>query len=71
MKRKINTSNERLRLPEEGFVRLKQVLQFIPVSRSAWYAGIEAGKFPKPIRITDRISMYRVGDIRALIRRLG
>lgn len=36
-------------LPETGFVRLPQILSLIPISRSAWWAGIREGKFPQGI----------------------
>jgi hypothetical protein len=61
-------------LPEEGFVRLKQIIgnpdkdipPIIPVCRTAWYNGVESGKFPKPIKM-GTASLYRVEDIRALL----
>ena len=31
-------------LPNGAYLRLAQVLTFIPVSRSSWYSGIHAGK---------------------------
>ena len=40
-------------LPPEGFVRLKDIIGptgLIPISRSGWYAGIKAGRFPKPTK---------------------
>ena len=54
-------------LPEAGFVRLSTVLQCIPVSRAAWYEGIKAGRYPAPVRLSERTAVYRVEDIRALI----
>lgn len=54
-------------LPEEGFVRLPQVLEVIPVSKSTWFRGIQAGKFPKPVKLGVRASAWRVEDIRSLI----
>jgi predicted DNA-binding transcriptional regulator AlpA len=60
---KINKSE----LPEMGFLRLPQVLHFFPVSRGTWYNGIQAGKYPKPIKLSERISAWRVSDIKALI----
>lgn len=30
-------------LPQIGFVRLPKVLEIIPISRAAWYAGIAEG----------------------------
>ncbi|TVM32123.1 type II toxin-antitoxin system HicB family antitoxin [Oceanidesulfovibrio marinus] len=62
---------ETIALPAEGFVRLKQVLAVIPVSRSGWYRGIREGRFPAPYQIPGtRTSMWRVEEIRALISRV-
>lgn len=58
-------------LPATGFLRLHQVLKFIPVGKTAWYAGIKAGRFPEPVSLGPRTAAYRVEDIRTLIERLG
>jgi len=58
-------------LPEIGFVRIRTVLQIIPVSRSAWYLGIQQNKYPKPVKLGPRSSAWRVQDIRALIDKFG
>ena len=58
-------------LPAVGFVRLSVVLKIIPVSKSAWYAGIKEGRFPAPVPLNKRVAAYRVEDIRALIARLS
>lgn len=49
-----------------GFLRFKGVQKKIPVSRATWYAGIKAGKYPKPIRLSAGVSVWRVADIDAL-----
>lgn len=49
-----------------GFLRFKGVQAVIPVSRATWYAGIKAGKYPKPIRLSEGVSVWRVSDIDAL-----
>ncbi len=54
-------------LPEVGFVRLATILALIPISRSAWWAGIKEGRFPKPIKLGPRTTAWRVQDIRDLI----
>ncbi len=54
-------------LPETGFVRLPQILSLIPISRSAWWAGVREGKFPKGIKLGSKTTVWRVEDIRALI----
>lgn len=58
------------RLPEEGFVKLKQIQRVIPVSKSTWYRGMESGIYPKPIKLGDRAVGWRVEEIRECIRRL-
>jgi predicted DNA-binding transcriptional regulator AlpA len=57
-------------LPTAGFVRLASILAPvgpIPVSKSTWWAGIKDGRFPKPVKLGSRITVWRDEDIRALI----
>lgn len=58
-------------LPESGFVRLPQILELIPVSRSSWWAGVKAGRFPAPLKLAPKTTAWRAEDIRALIEKLG
>ncbi|NLX50501.1 MAG: AlpA family phage regulatory protein [Deltaproteobacteria bacterium] len=54
-------------LPQTGLLRLKQVLRFIPVSRSSWWQGVRSGKFPKPLKLGERTTCWKSEDIRALV----
>ena len=57
-------------LPETGFIRLKNLVgpgKPIPISKSSWWAGIAAGRYPKPVKLGPRTTAWRVEDIRALI----
>jgi len=54
-------------IPETGFLRLPQVLQLFPVSKSLWWAGVAVGDYPKPVKLSARCSAWRVEDIRQLI----
>ena len=61
-------------LPETGFVRLASILAPrgpIPVSRSTWWAGIKTGRFPRPVKLAPRITVWRVQDIRKLTEKGG
>jgi len=58
-------------LPETGFLRLSQVLQFIPVGKSTWWAGIHSGRFPKGYKLGPRTTAWRVEDIRQLLEQLS
>jgi prophage regulatory protein len=60
--------------PQAGFVRLALILAPngpIPVSKSTWWAGVKAGRFPQPVKLGPRITAWRIEDIRALIDRQG
>ena len=60
-------------LPRNGFLRLRQIIGdrknpgMIPVSRSGWYKGVSEGRFPKPVRLSERTVAWRARDIQALI----
>lgn len=54
-------------IPKTGFLRLPQVLALIPISKSAWWAGCKTGRFPKPIKLGPRTTVWRAEDITALI----
>ncbi|NCC85787.1 MAG: AlpA family phage regulatory protein [Clostridia bacterium] len=61
----------RPQLPPTGFVRIKTILQFIPVSASTWWEGCRTGRYPKPIKLGHRTTVWRAEDIHALIQELG
>lgn len=66
-------------LPETGYLRLAQIVgkpatdeapaipAIIPVSKSTWWAGVRTGRYPRPVKLGQRITAWRVEDIRALI----
>ncbi len=58
-------------IPATGFLRLAQVLTIIPVSKSTWFEGVRAGRYPKPVKIGPRASGWKAEDIIALIEQLG
>jgi prophage regulatory protein len=57
-------------LPQTGFLRLRAILAPvgpIPVSKSTWWAGIKDGRFPRPLKLGARVTVWRVEDIRLLL----
>lgn len=60
-----------MNFPQTGFVRLPQVLSVIPVSRSAWWAGVKTGKYPKPVKLSENTTAWKAEDIHSLIAKLG
>lgn len=55
----------------ESFLRLPQVLAIIPISKSAWWQGCKDGRYPKPIKLGPRTTVWRSADISALVRGLS
>jgi len=51
---------------KRGFLRLPQVLEIIPISKSTWWKGIKEGRFPKPVKLTERTSAWLREDIEVL-----
>lgn len=47
--------------------RLPQVLARIPVSRSAWFAGIQAGRYPRGYHLGPRTTVWRSDDIDRIV----
>ena len=54
-------------LPETGLLRVNQVLRFIPISRSSWWAGVKTGLYPKPFKLSKRTTVWKSADIIKII----
>ena len=68
-------------LPETGFIRIKTLTGdktacpptpgLFPISKSKLWADVKAKKFPAPVKLGERVTAWRVEDIRAYIKGLG
>jgi len=62
-------------LPDIGFLRVSQIVgdqrkgvpALVPVGKSTWWAGVKDGRFPQPVKLSSRVTVWRVEDIRAFI----
>lgn len=59
---------KRYMMPNEGYMRLPEILRVFPVSRSTWLAGVADKRFPQPVKLSARITAWRVEDIRKLLK---
>ena len=50
----------------KGFFRLPDVLKIVPVSKSCWWAGIQSGRFPEGVRLSERTTAWRSDEIARL-----
>jgi len=58
-------------IPTTGFLRLPQVLNIVPISKSAWWEGCKTGRFPKPVKLGPRTTAWKAEDIASLVKQLG
>jgi len=58
-------------IPQIGFLRLSQILDIVPVSKSTWWEGCKTGRFPKPVKLGPRTTAWRAEDITALVNTIG
>ena len=58
---------ENNKLMQTGFLRLPEVLKFIPVGKSTWWHGVKTGRFPQPIKLGSRTTAWKAEDIHNLI----
>ena len=59
------------------FLRLKQIIGTkenpgkIPICASSWWSGVKSGKYPKPIKLGKRTTVWIESEIDALAEREG
>lgn len=60
------------KLPESGFVRQAQLIPaIVPFSNSTLWRKVKSGQFPKPVKLTERITAWRCEDVRAWMQSRG
>lgn len=50
-----------------GFLREKHVLQLVPVAHSTLWAWVREGKFPAPLKLSERVTVWRSSDVQSFI----
>ena len=60
-----------LNLPATGFVRMAELLRFIPFSKATVWRKVKAKEFPKPVKLSAQVTAWKVEDVRAWIEAQG
>lgn len=60
-----------LQLPQTGFLRERQVLTFVPVSKSTLWRWVQSGYFPAPVKLSAHVTAWRAEDVRRWIQEEG
>lgn len=65
LKTKSNFDN----LPDTGFIRPGQLVpDVVPFSAPTLWRKIKLGTFPKPTKLSERVTAFKVGDVRAWLK---
>ena len=52
----------------DRLIRLKEVLEYIPVSKSSWWAGVKSGRYPAPVHhLGPRVTAWKLSAIKQLV----
>jgi len=52
-------------LPDTGYLRQAQLIpDVVPISSATLWRKCKAGAFPKPVKLSERVTAWRVGDVR-------
>jgi prophage regulatory protein len=68
-------------LPETGYLRIWSIVgdpkaeppipAILPISRTSFLNGVKSGKYPKPIKLGERTTAWKVSDIRDLVEQIN
>jgi predicted DNA-binding transcriptional regulator AlpA len=56
---------------DETLIRLPQVLNLLPISRSTFWSWVKSGKAPAPVKLSAGVTCWRKRDILAMIETAG
>lgn len=55
-----------INLPQSGYLRQSQLIPvLVPFSSSTLWRKVRLGEFPAPVKLSERITAWRVEDVRA------
>lgn len=65
--------------PEAGYLRLRQIIgdsrrgiaPLIPISASSWWAGCKRGIYPRPLKLSPGVTVWRKSEVLAILERGG
>ena len=68
---KHHPNNQQATLPAEGFIRVNQLSQILGVAIVTCWRWSAQGRLPAPLKLSDRVTVWRAEDIRTFINAQG
>lgn len=61
-----NTASTYGKLPATGYIRQSQLIPaIIPFSSATLWRMVKSGRFPRPVKLSERVTAWAVEDVRA------
>ena len=68
----IINENSFSKLSDEAFIRQSQLIpNLIPFSAATLWRKVKAGQFPRPVKLSQRVTAWRVCDIKQWLHSAG
>jgi prophage regulatory protein len=58
----------------DGWWRIKSITSpdgYLPISKSTWWAGVKSQRYPQPIKLGPRITVWKISSVMALAEATG
>jgi predicted DNA-binding transcriptional regulator AlpA len=68
------TKNRQLQSDKKLLLRVNQIAGpggILPISKSTWWAGVKAGRYPQPIKLGPRVTAWNKNEVLALLKGSG
>ena len=62
----MNSETRYLRIWDICGCKKRGITPIIPISRSAWWAGVRLGRYPRQVKLSERCSGWKLEDIQAV-----
>jgi prophage regulatory protein len=43
------------------------ITPIIPISKTAWWKGVAEGKYPQPIKLSEKVTVWRADEVQKLV----
>ena len=47
----------------DSFIRMRELVKRVPVSKAHIWRLVQAGKFPRPIKLSEKCTVWKIADV--------
>lgn len=58
-------------MPQAGYIRQAGLLKVLPISSATLWRWVSKGTFPKPVKLSSRVTAWRFDEVRSWLQENG